>query len=297
MRKRAVVWTAAMVAVALGLTFGAPAAVAAGKGHAYGRTKHDSTSSSDSSRGNSSKATSDHEGDAESSSTSYTEDNDTNDGGTPNNQPDAGDNRHPSGKDRSVEYGNSGNQGNSASDPDDDGKGPDRSNGGPDKPNGSGGIDKADQDGNNGCGNDDDFEDDNEGWCGQHPKPQHDVCAQADASEMPPGLAKKCDVSASTEDSPSRDTTGTESSGEASAAVGGKALATAATGSRAAQVLGTRIVRGSIPASVAAAATSGRLTAGAPLAFTGWNTALFVVMALVLIVLGTAVVTGARKRT
>ena len=47
---------------------------------------------------------------------------------------------------------------------------PDRSNGGPDKPNGSGGVDKADQDGNNGCGNDDDFEDDNEGWCGQKPK-------------------------------------------------------------------------------------------------------------------------------
>ncbi|MDQ3952344.1 MAG: LPXTG cell wall anchor domain-containing protein, partial [Actinomycetota bacterium] len=42
-------------------------------------------------------------------------------------------------------------------------------NGGPDKPNGSGGVDKADQDGNNGCGNDDDFEDDNEGWCGRKP--------------------------------------------------------------------------------------------------------------------------------
>lgn len=95
-----------------------------------------------------------------SSGTTVTEDNDTNDGGTPNNVPDAGDNRHPSGKDRSVEHGGSANQGNSTSDPDG------ASNGGPDKPGGSGGVDKADQDGNNGCGNDDDFEDDNNGNCG-----------------------------------------------------------------------------------------------------------------------------------
>ena len=114
----------------------------------------------------------DNDGDADSdSSTAYTEDTDTNDGNTPNNVPDEGDNAHPSGKDRSVENGGSGNQGSSESDPDDDGRGPDRSNGGPDKPNGSGGVDKADQDGNNGCGNDDDFEDDNEGWCGRRPKP------------------------------------------------------------------------------------------------------------------------------
>jgi hypothetical protein len=111
---------------------------------------------------------SDHDGDADSdSSTAYTEDNDTNDGGTPNNVADDGDNAHPSGRDRSVENGGSGNQGRAESDPDDDGHGPDRSNGGADKPNGSGGTDLADQDGNNGCGNDDDFEDDNEGWCGK----------------------------------------------------------------------------------------------------------------------------------
>ncbi len=99
-----------------------------------------------------------------------TEDDDDNDGGTPNNVVDDGDNRHPSGKDRSVEHGGSGNQGNSASDPDDDGNGPDRSNGGADKPGGPGGVDLADQDGNNGCGNDDDFEDDNEGNCGGKPR-------------------------------------------------------------------------------------------------------------------------------
>jgi hypothetical protein len=103
----------------------------------------------------------DHDGDADrSTSTRYTEDNDTNDGGTPNNVADAGDNRHPSGKDRSVEAGGSGTQGKAESDPDG------VKNGGADKPNGPGGIDKADQDGNNGCGNDDDFEDDNNGNCG-----------------------------------------------------------------------------------------------------------------------------------
>jgi hypothetical protein len=127
---------------------------------------------SEESKGNGKSGAKDNDGDADSDSgTAYTEDDDTNDGGTPNNVPDEGDNAHPSGKDKSVENGGSGNQGNSESDPDDDGRGPDRSNGGPDKPNGSGGVDKADQDGNNGCGNDDDFEDDNEGWCGRKPKP------------------------------------------------------------------------------------------------------------------------------
>jgi hypothetical protein len=86
-----------------------------------------------------------------------TEDNDSD--GVPNNVPDDGDNRHPSGRDRSVENGNSGNQGNSPSDPDG------MSNGGADKPGGTGGVDQHDQDGNNGCGNDDDFEDDNNGKC------------------------------------------------------------------------------------------------------------------------------------
>ncbi len=83
--------------------------------------------------------------------TAVTEDNDTNDGDTPNNVVDDGDNRHPSGRDKSVEHGGSGNQGKSQSDPDGD------SNGGVDKPGGDGGVDLADQDGNNGCGNDDDF--------------------------------------------------------------------------------------------------------------------------------------------
>jgi len=126
--------------------------------------------------GGSTQSPKDNDGDADSDpGTSFTEDNDTNDGGTPNNVSDEGDNRHPSGKDRSVEKGGSGNQGKSESDPDG------ISNGGPDKPNGSGGDDLADQDGNNGCGNDDDFEDDNNGNCGKPEGP--DVLGASDISD------------------------------------------------------------------------------------------------------------------
>jgi hypothetical protein len=98
---------------------------------------------------------------------------DTDADGVANNLPDDGDNRHPSGKDRSVEAGGSGDQGHSASTPDQDGHGPERDYQGTDKPGYGGGMDVLDQDRNNGCGNDDDFEDDNEGWCGHHPKPAH----------------------------------------------------------------------------------------------------------------------------
>jgi len=92
-----------------------------------------------------------------------TEDNDSD--GVRNNIRDAGDNRHPSRKDRSVEHGRSGDQGRSASTPDQDGRGPERDVGGIDQPDGPGGRDIIDQDRNNGCGNDDDFDDDNEGRC------------------------------------------------------------------------------------------------------------------------------------
>ncbi|MDQ3877874.1 MAG: hypothetical protein M3290_05935 [Actinomycetota bacterium] len=258
MRQRAVQWAAIAVVVVLGLAYGTPAMAHQGRGHAYGRTKQHSDRSNSSSE----------------SGTRYTEDNDTNDGGTPNNVPDSGDNMHPSGKDRSVENGNSGNQGNSASDPDDDGHGPDRSNGGPDKPNGSGGVDKADQDGNNGCGNDDDFEDDNEGWCGHHPKPEHAVTAE----EVKAGLRASLGTAQPT----------TSSLGRTSSPADSPA------------VLGVRFVRGTAPAAVSALAT-GRLGApgsvGAPLAFTGWDAVLYLVTALVLLVLGAAIVAGARKRT
>lgn len=81
-------------------------------------------------------------------------------------------NKNNSNKNKSVNH--SFVQGNSKSDPDDNGKGPDRSNGGFDKPGYTGGI-NSDRDGNNGCGNDTDREDDNEGWCGRKPK-QEVVC-------------------------------------------------------------------------------------------------------------------------
>lgn len=75
-------------------------------------------------------------------SSMVTEDDDTNDTKA-NNIADDGDDRHPSGKDRSIERGGSGNQGAAAHDPDDDGHGPDRSNGGLDQPDGPGGVDGA----------------------------------------------------------------------------------------------------------------------------------------------------------
>ncbi|MEA2487701.1 MAG: hypothetical protein QOF16_1355, partial [Actinomycetota bacterium] len=269
MRQRALRWAAVVAVVTLGVAYGSGSALAAGNGHAYGHAKHGSDSNGTS---HGSQKSSDHDGDADSSSsTNYTEDNDTNDGSTPNNQPDAGDNQHPSGKDRSVEHGNSGNQGKSESDPDDNGKGPDRSNGGPDKPNGSGGVDKADQDGNNGCGNDDDFEDDNEGWCGHHPKPDHSVCAESGSGTMPPGQAKKCEGSETvggtdqgtdqcTEgnmiDSSECDTSGTQTGTGTEANVGGKTVTAAQVAdlSGSPSVLGVRIVKGTIPAAVAAGA-------------------------------------------
>jgi len=111
------------------------------------------------------------------------EDNDANDGDTPNNVIDDDDNVHPSGNDRSVENGGSNNQGNAGSDPDGD------ANGGADKPGGQGGNDLADQDGNNGCGNDDDFEDDNNGRClGRDGAPgqQPEVEPTCPTGEMPP---------------------------------------------------------------------------------------------------------------
>ena len=161
---------AVMAVLALLLLASVPAMAHHKDDHGQGGGSDAAAAQESDAKGDNGKPAKDNDGDADSnSSTAYTEDNDTNDGDTPNNVPDDGDNAHPSGKDRSVENGGSGNQGNSESDPDDDGRGPDRSNGGADKPNGPGGTDKADQDGNNGCGNDDDFEDDNEGWCGKPP--------------------------------------------------------------------------------------------------------------------------------
>lgn len=163
--------------LALILAFWAPAALAHHKDdHAGGKSS----------------AARDGDGDADSdSNTAYTEDNDTNDS-APNNQADAGDNAHPSGKDRSVENGGSGTQGKSESNPDDS-KGPMRYEGqlGDDKPNGPGGTDLEDQDGNNGCGNDDDFDDDNNGWCGKPvEKDSKTPDKPCDADATMPGIQK-----------------------------------------------------------------------------------------------------------
>jgi hypothetical protein len=148
-----------LAALALGLMTAAPAV-------AHHREKHDNRKAG---------GGSDHDGDADNGSTVTTEDNDA-DGVS--NAGDTNESRHPSGKDRFLEKGGSGNQGKSESDPDDnvgpmrreeppcddDPRGADKCT---DKPGGSGGHDTLDQDGNNGCGNDQDFDDDNNGWCGK----------------------------------------------------------------------------------------------------------------------------------
>ncbi len=210
MSKRISIASGALVVLAAVFALMLAGAVPASAHHKDQHSQGPASASEDEGKGSeASQDAKDNDGDADSDSdsgTAYTEDDDTNDGNTPNNVPDDGDNAHPSGKDRSVENGGSGNQGSSESDPDDDGRGPDRSNGGPDKPNGSGGVDKADQDGNNGCGNDDDFEDDNEGWCGRKPKPAPPAVAAegpCDADATMPGTqpckddgSKPCDADA-----------------------------------------------------------------------------------------------------
>jgi hypothetical protein len=120
----------------------APAAVA------HHREKHDTGKATPSGGG------SDHDGDADNGSTVTTEDNDA-DGVS--NAGDTNESHHPSGKDRFLEKGGSGNQGHSESDPDDnvgpmrreeppcdsDPRGADKCT---DKPGGSGGHDTLDQD-------------------------------------------------------------------------------------------------------------------------------------------------------
>jgi len=128
-------------------------------------------------------STSDHDGDHDSDSTTTLEDD--------HDTSDAGDNAHPSGKDRSVENGKSGNQGKAESNPDDS-KGPQRFEGGrgDDKPQGPGGTDRDDQDGNNGCGNDDDFDDDNNGHCGRPASPPSNPPGGGSKPVCPPGTDK-----------------------------------------------------------------------------------------------------------
>jgi len=113
----------------------------------------------------SSEQPSDHDGDADSDSSTTDEDGHESEAEASSG---SSDNQHPSGNDRSAEYGGSGGQGQAESNPDDT-QGPTRYEGqwGDDKSGGPGGNDVEDQDGNNGCGNDDDFDDDNNGWCGQ----------------------------------------------------------------------------------------------------------------------------------
>ncbi|HYO61975.1 MAG TPA: hypothetical protein VEU29_08780, partial [Actinomycetota bacterium] len=240
------------------------------------------------------------------------------DGDTPNNQADEGDNAHPSGKDRSVENGGSANQGNSESDPDDDGRGQDRTNGGHDKPNGSGGVDKADQDGNNGCGNDDDFEDDNEGWCGRKPKPAKPEVKPAgpcDADATMPGTqpckdeSKPCDADATMPGTqPCKDDSSkpcdadatmpgtqpcTDDEDEVEPDVKPNVITRPGTPEVPTVVLGERLARSEQPAAPLAARQATTQPAGSVLPFTGASLLLFAGAGLILTGAG---IIAARKR-
>jgi hypothetical protein len=163
MARRSTIVAALAALLALGLMVAAPVALA------HHREDHDNGRASASDGG------SDHDGDADNDPAVTSEDNDA-DGVS--NAGDTNESHHPSGKDKFLENGKSGNQGKSESDPDDnvgpmrreeppcdnDPRGADKCT---DKPGGSGGHDTLDQDGNNGCGNDQDFDDDNNGWCGK----------------------------------------------------------------------------------------------------------------------------------
>ena len=179
-RTRSITIFAAILAALLAIW--APAALAHHKDdHTQGGGKPTSESSES--------ETSDNDGDADSDSkTTYTEDNDSD--GVDNDE-DTTASSHPSGNDKYIENGGSGNQGRSESNPDDS-KGPMRYEGalGDDKPNGPGGTDIYDQDGNNGCGNDQDFGDDNNGWCGKPTEVEAKNAHVCDADASMPGTQK-----------------------------------------------------------------------------------------------------------
>ena len=211
---------------------------------------------------------------------------------------DDGDNKHPSGKDRSVESGGSGTQGRSSSDPDDDGRGPDRSNGGADNADGSGGVDKADQDGNNGCGNDDDFEDDNEGWCGRHPK--KDSTTKVKGSHKCDMVMKAHGKSAAHRKNPNRkscDDDSDEVSLDDEAEVESEVLgATAEMGPDDPSVLGLQVEKARGADAVSPATAARGEVAGGALPFTGASILIFVMVALGLLTVGALMIKGRRSQ-
>ena len=209
-----------------------------------------------------------------------TEDTDTNDGATPNNVVDAGDDAHPSGNDRSVENGGSANQGNATSEPDGNGSGPERDNGGVDQPGEPGGVDLADQDGNNGCGNDDDFEDDNEGLCGKPAKASpSNPPAEEESGEITPAIVPSSPVQNETKVEPAQ-----------VLGVTVERPATVASSTPAVEAVAASPVAVAAPASAVEAAPATVLGAtvvrGAALARTGFGTTPLMVVAITLLLVG-----------
>lgn len=216
---------------------------------------------------------------------------DTDSDGVANNIPDEGDNLHPSGRDRSVESGGSGDQGRSASTPDQNGTGPERDIGGTDKPKGPGGADIIDQDRNNGCGNDDDFDDDNEGWCGKQKVAEKPASAAKSNDEGKPEGAGK----------PEDDVLGVAvgQAGSQPGAVGvpgGLLPGAGQPGTKPpGQVLGEVVVQG-VAAGNVLAVSEERGSAAAALALTGGPLAALLLVAVVLLLVGGVLLTRSRVR-
>ncbi len=228
-------------------------------------------------------------------SPAVTEDND--DDGVPNHVVDAGDNQHPSGKDRSVEHGGSGNQGKSSSDPDR------TTNGGTDKPGGRGGVDRHDQDGNNGCGNDDDFEDDNNGHCGGRRRANRGSSPDRPARPTPPAVNPVATDPAATD--PANTVPGVTPATDSVLGLDAQRPANfvvpaGLTSLHNSHVLGTRLSRVTDPASLsdplsANAASHGSHTSGR-LPHTGWDASALSQLALMLLGAGGMVMVTSRRR-
>lgn len=221
---------------------------------------------------------------------------------------------HPSGNDRSVEPGGSGNQGKAESDPDG------MSNGGVDKPGGQGGVYTGDQDGNNGCGNDNDFEDDNNGNCGgpAHERgrtptaPEGSTGRTTPSAPTPPAATVTPEVGGATAGAgATADTCPTPgTAGTAPTMVAGCELAVTAPAAvllgvsqpGAGEVLAAEAVALPVKArsaGAAASATTAATTAGtgSALAFTGLHAASLLLLALVALAIGWVLVRFERRTT
>jgi hypothetical protein len=215
------------------------------------------------------------------------------------NEPDEGDNMHPSGKDRSVENSwgpdsSNPNQGKSESDPDG------TKNGGIDKPNGSGGNDLEDQDGNNGCGNDDDFEDDNNGNCGgtkTAAQAFHEVPAEEEVADEQQVTTEEEKVSIETEEQPDLEVSEDEALAGDDALAGDEVLGETIFGPEGDEAVALGAQKTAGAPDVAAAAVEPQAPSLLPVTGAGALPLLWLALALILTGSGASRVSGIRRRS